>query len=270
MKKILFIISLLAGYALTAQTLVLEKGNDTLMAKNLDTIYKVDFKLTGIQIGNVPVVKVFSTIRGTAANGVEYALYDQDSVKVDSISVRARNNTGSFLFYLTKGLTQVKSAVLSFIIIDGGKVKTSQDTIILIPYKEPDKPKAPAKQDSLVLRLTREIDIPVYDSSMIYKKHWYKSKDTLTRFSVNIDSVNVERNPDGKYRITVFTADGEIYSNPDYTDFTNWDRTYQLKRDGAGKPYLLMKDFLELNEDKKENQSQSLTPQHKAIKLPKK
>lgn len=271
MKYFLVLCYLLISFIVSAQTMILDKGSDTLQAQKQDTVYKVGFTLAGVRIGSLPVVRVVATGKGSALNQIEYTMYDQDSVITDSVALKAKNNVGSFMLYVKSGLKEIKSAVLAVSITDNGKTNQRFDTVILVPFKVPEKPKEPEKKDSLVITLTKEEDVRVYDTLMTIRKrvgiffHRNKKADA----AVNIESVNIELQADGKYKITVLAADGDEYSNETGLDINHWSGNYKLLKKGDGKPYLLIKDFLELNVDKKENQSQTLTPQHKAIKVPK-
>jgi hypothetical protein len=233
-----------------------------------DTIYKMPFTVKGSTIDEIPLVTVKGSSDGTARINKDFVLYDADSLKRDSLEIRAKNYDGSFLLKVTGGLSESKTIALKIKINDQGTITEISKNILLKPFVKAVPVKAPEKQDSLIINLYNEVDIPVQDT-MCYSPRRFLKKKKEKACTININDITVQKNKNGTYTFIVRTTEGERYSNSEgITIKEKWDAGVKVHLNGdTSKPSLLLKDFLEILPDSQATPTRTLTPQNRTFKI---
>jgi len=257
---------------LAQQDVVISHKSDTLISLPAkDTIYAIPFTVLGTKIGSVPVVTIRIDTGSDAKKDVDYNFRDNDSVPRDSLSVNAKGKTGKFLLCVGGGQTNQKKIWLSLVVKDSAGTFKIRRLIVLKPYVKPAPMPAPEPKDSLLIRLTRDLDVPVQGRMDTIRKHFLFWKWNRTKpNTVNIEKVLSRTTADGKYYFTVITAEREIFSNTEGIVLNGQPAdTCQVFLDTNNKVFLKLKDFLIISNKPKGSETHTLTPQNRTIAVPK-
>lgn len=248
-----------------SQSIEFKKGSNSLMSVKADTVYKVLFDVKGTPIGKVANVKL-SFANGQKGKNIDFQLLDSDSLQTDSLLIRVKNYSGSFLVFVRSGAANIIEVILEITINDAKPIKGS---LVIKPYTEPEKPKEPEIKDSLIVELIKDLDVTVRDSSFSKKTSVFKKKKEYPH-EINIDNIDIRKGEDGLYYVTVAAVNGERYSNSDGFKIENGkfvDGRLYIDGDKNRKPSLKIEDFIVIVSAKKENGKQTLTPQNRKIKI---
>ena len=271
MRCKLAVLALFSFFNGMAQNVLWDKKYDSLtVLANKDTIYEIAFTVQGTTIGGTPQVIVTVGPGNTAKKGIDYALLDMDSLQKDSVPVTAKAKQGKFRLYITGGATQSRPLQLNFTIKDNSQSTTVAKQIILQPYVKPAPIPAPDQKDSLIVRLTKDVDIPVQNFNVIVKKKsWlFFKRNSSVEATINIERIEYQDRNDGKAYFTVYTTDGDIYSNETGIMLREPLSDSDQVHDNTHSNYSLkLKDFLQVSSQPKASATKTLSPQNKTIKI---